>query len=254
MTHGGFQIGDECRGLHVSGGGIWRPGGAAAPVGHYVVETDGATGERRVVCYLEPAWRTAEASIAAALRAALASADGSAPSIRIRWLAGAPAAREPVAAPATSAEEGGLGEVLTTPRRVTAGVGSTMDEQAPSKTRGPLRISPYLPASGSVAIGALLLASYVYQLLAFVGIDTSGSTLWQTALAGFLCLIAGIVCVIAGSPAAFLGNAALLAAIGGIDLRQAGGLGWDSLLPFAAALLHGAAAFITIRSSRAAGG
>src|SRR5262245_54423474 len=110
MTYGGFQIGDACRGLRVSGGGIWRPGGAA-PVGHYVVETDDTTGERRVVCYLEPAWRTAEASIAAALRAALASADGSAPSVRIRWLAGAPAAREPVTAPTTRrAEEGGREE------------------------------------------------------------------------------------------------------------------------------------------------
>jgi hypothetical protein len=255
MTHGGFQIGDECRGRRVSGGGIWRPVGAAAPVGHYVVETDGATGERRVVCYLEPAWRTAEASIAAALRAALASADGSAPSIRIRWLAGAPAAREPVAAPAMrSAEEGGREGAAAAPRQVTTGVGSTMDMPAPSKKRGPLRISPYLPASGSVAMGALLLANYVYQLLAFVGIDTSGSTLWQTALAGFLCLIAGIVCVIAGSPVAYLGNAALLAAIGGLNLRQAGALGWDSLLPFAAALLHGVAALVTIRSSRAEGG
>jgi hypothetical protein len=129
-----------------------------------------------------------------------------------------------------------------------------MDQPSPREPKRLPPISPYLPASGSVAVGAVLLASYVYRLLAFVGIDESGSTLWQTALAGFLCLVAGLVCVILGSPAAYLGNAALLAAIGALNVRRAGGVEWDSLLPFAAALLHGAAALLTTRSSRAAGG
>jgi hypothetical protein len=60
--------------------------------------------------------------------------------------------------------------------------------------------------------------------------------------------------VILDSPAAYLGNAALLAAIGGLNLYRAGGLGWDSLLPFAVAVLHATAALLTTRSSRAAGG
>jgi hypothetical protein len=283
MANGSFRVGDEASGLRVSGGGIWRASGTAALVGHYVVETDRETEERRVVCYLEPAWRTAEVAIAAAVRTALATPDAPSPPIRFRWLTGSTTAdgRTPTveaeigtAASRESAEEqtptaGRMGASIgghppTTPsssrrqERVRPSsvvrLGSAMDVPTPPEPRRLPRISPYWPASGSVAVGAVLLASYVYRLLAFVGIDESGSTLWQTVLAGFLCLIAGLVCVILDSPAAYLGNALLLVGIGGLNLYRAGGAGWDSLLPFAVALLHVAAALLTTRSSRAAGG
>jgi hypothetical protein len=262
-----FQVSDEAHGLRVRGGGIWRAGGTGAPVGHYIVETDGPTGERRVVCYLEPAWRTAEVAIATAVRAALAPAEGPIPAIRFQWLVGSaapdgtPAVRPSVTAvpgPDSSADD----------RRTAAGRGaqsmsrggpeagdsrSTVDRPAGPKPRRPPRLSPYVPASGSVAVGGLLLASYVYRLLAFVGIDESGSALWQTVLAGFLCLAGGLVCLILDSPLAYLGNAVLLAAIGGLNMRNAGAPGWDSLVPFAAAALHGVAALLRLRSFRAAG-
>jgi hypothetical protein len=268
MTSGAFQVRNDAHGLRVSGGGIWRAGRAGAPVGHYIVETDGTTGERRVVCYLEPAWRTAEVAIATAVRAALATAEGPAPAIRFQWLVGSavpdgrqavrPSPTETVGPGATADDRptsaGREPEAVGRPWPAVAERGSTMDLPAGSKPKRPPRISPYLPASGSVAVGGLLLASYVYRLLAFVGIDESGSTLWQTVLAGFLCLAAGLACVILDSPLAYLGNAALLTAIGGFNLRHTGAAGWDSLLPFAAAALHGAAALLTFRSSRAADG
>jgi hypothetical protein len=261
MANSGFRVGDEVSGLRVSGGGIWRAGGTAALVGHYVVETDPETEARRVVCYLEPAWRTAEVAIAIAVRTALATAEAPAPSIRFQWLTGA-GSSESSAGRIRGTEQVirdgwiAAGEPEATGLRppAVARLGSSMDVPTPPEPRRLPRISPYWPASGSVAVGAVLLASYVYRLLAFVGIDESGSTLWQTVLAGFLCLIAGLFCVILDSPAAYLGNAMLLAGIGGLNLYRAGGIGWDSLLPFAVAVLHVAAALLTTRSSRAAGG
>lgn len=261
MTNSGFRVGDEASGVRVSGGGIWRAGGTAALVGHYVVETDRKTEERRVVCYLEPAWRTAEVAIATAVRTALATADAPAPSIRFQWLTGATSSESSTGR--IKGTEQVIGdrwlagrELEAAGRRPPAVVspGSTMDVPIPPEPRRLPRISPYWPASGSVAVGAVLLASYVYRLLAFVGIDESGSTLWQTVLAGFLCLIAGLFCVILDSPPAYLGNATLLTGIGGLNLYRAEGLGWDSLFPFAVAVLHVAAALLTTRSSRAAGG
>jgi hypothetical protein len=260
MANGSFRVGNEASGLRVSGGGIWRASGTAALVGHYVVETDRETEEQRVVCYLEPAWRTAEVAIATAIRAALATVEAPGPSIRFRWLTGA-SSSESSAGQIRGTEQvigerwsAGEPEAVGGRRSAVVTLGSSMDVPTSPQPRRLPRMSPYWPASGSVAVGAVLLASYVYRLLAFVGIDESGSTLWQTVLAGFLCLIAGLVCVILDSPAAYLGNALLLAGIGGLNLYRAGGAGWDSLLPFAVALLHVAAALLTTRSSRAAGG